>query len=80
MNRGARTTATSARRAHGVPARVACLEESVAANLLLAAAGRRGCWTHGAATDPLRFHAWLADGEGRPVEEPPDTELYTPIN
>ncbi|WP_425503487.1 lasso peptide biosynthesis B2 protein [Jiangella mangrovi] len=66
--------------ARGVPARIACLEESAAANLLLALSGRRGRWTQGVAVDPLRFHAWLADHEGNPIEEPADTAHYTPIN
>jgi hypothetical protein len=62
-----------------VPARVACLEESVAAIVLLAAAGRRATWCHGIATDPVRLHAWLADRDGRAVEEPADTDQYTLI-
>lgn len=61
------------------PARVACLEESVAAALLLAARGRRACWRHGVTTDPIRLHAWLAGPDGRPVEEPPATGRYVPI-
>lgn len=63
-----------------VPARVACLEESVAAALLLALAGRRGVWRHGIAADPFRLHAWIAGPEGRPIDEPADTDLYTPVN
>lgn len=60
------------------PMRWACMEESTAAALLLAFAGRRAEWRHGVATDPVRLHAWIADPEGAPVEEPADTALYTP--
>ncbi|MFE7315678.1 lasso peptide biosynthesis B2 protein [Streptomyces sp. NPDC057555] len=62
-----------------VPARWACLEQSAAAALLLASTGRRAEWRHGFAADPVRLHAWIADQEGRPVEEPDETSLYTPI-
>ncbi|BAJ29910.1 MULTISPECIES: lasso peptide biosynthesis B2 protein [Kitasatospora] len=66
--------------ARNVPARVACLEESVAVALLLALGGRGGAWRHGIAADPIRLHAWVCDGDGRPVEEPAPTDRYTPIN
>lgn len=59
-----------------MPARWACLEQSTAAAVLLAASGRRAEWRHGVAGDPVRMHAWIADPDGRPVEEPPDTALY----
>ncbi|MFD8545001.1 lasso peptide biosynthesis B2 protein [Streptomyces sp. NPDC059649] len=62
-----------------VPARWSCLEQSAAAALLLAATGRRAEWRHGVAADPVRLHAWIADQEGRPVEEPAETFLFTPI-
>ncbi len=46
------------------PARIACLEESVAAMFSLTLAGCRACWCHGVAADPLRLHAWVeADGK-----------------
>ncbi|MFE3995924.1 lasso peptide biosynthesis B2 protein [Streptomyces goshikiensis] len=45
--------------ARAVPARIACLEESTAASLLLAAGGRGNVWRHGVATDPIRLHAWI---------------------
>ncbi|WP_431776560.1 lasso peptide biosynthesis B2 protein [Streptomyces cucumeris] len=61
-----------------MPMRWACLEDSTAAALLLAAVRRRAEWRHGIATDPVRLHAWIADPEGNPVEEPADTSLYTP--
>ncbi len=62
------------------PARVACLEESTAAALLLAAGGRGGAWRHGVATDPIRMHAWICDVHGQPIEEPAQTGDYSPIN
>ncbi|MER7045222.1 lasso peptide biosynthesis B2 protein [Streptomyces jumonjinensis] len=63
-----------------LPARVACLEESTAASLLLACRGRGGAWRHGIATDPIRLHAWICDIHARPVEEPDQTDDYTPLN
>ncbi|MFI5616818.1 lasso peptide biosynthesis B2 protein [Streptomyces sp. NPDC051567] len=63
----------------GVPddaRRWACLEQSVAAALLLAVTGVRGEWRHGVAGDPVRLHAWIVDRNGCPVDEPPDTALY----
>jgi hypothetical protein len=38
-----------------VPARIACLEESVAAMVALALAGRQADWRHGIASDPVRM-------------------------
>ncbi|MFD9380894.1 lasso peptide biosynthesis B2 protein [Streptomyces sp. NPDC059999] len=77
----ARTAVRSVRwAARAVPARVACLEESIAASLLLAAGGRGKAWRHGVAADPIRLHAWIADERGRPVEEPGHTDDYTPLN
>lgn len=63
-----------------LPARIACLEESVAAKLLLAVAGKRATWCHGIATDPVRLHAWIAGRDGDPIDEPPSTHRYTMIN
>lgn len=77
----ARTAVSSVRwAARAIPARVACLEESTAASLLLAAGGRGKAWRHGVAADPIRLHAWISDEHGRPVEEPGHTDDYTPIN
>ncbi|TVL91951.1 lasso peptide biosynthesis B2 protein [Streptomyces sp. SAJ15] len=64
--------------ARTMPVRWACLEDSTAAAVLLTMARRRAEWRHGIATDPVRLHAWIADPEGEPVEEPADTALYTP--
>lgn len=61
-----------------VPGRVACLEESVASVLLLAASRLRVDWCHGVAADPIRLHAWVETDEG-PVAEPPSTARYTSI-
>jgi Transglutaminase-like superfamily len=61
-----------------IPARVACLEESIAAMLALALMGKRVNWCHGIATDPIRFHAWIEVG-GQPVDEPSSTSLCTPV-
>lgn len=63
-----------------LPGRWACLEQSVATAFLITLTGRRAEWRHGLATDPVRLHAWLADGEGRPVGEGPDIGAYTPIH
>ncbi|MFD7547674.1 lasso peptide biosynthesis B2 protein [Streptomyces sp. NPDC059816] len=63
-----------------LPARVACLEESTAVSLLLACCGWGGVWRHGIATDPIRFHAWICDVHACPVEEPDQTDDYTPLN
>jgi hypothetical protein len=63
-----------------IPARIACLEESMAAKLLLAAIGKRATWCHGIATDPVRLHAWIAGSDGDPIDEPPSTHRYTMIN
>ena len=61
-----------------VPARMACLEESVAAMVALSVAGRRADWRHGVASDPVRMHAWIEVG-GQPVGEPAATWAYTPV-
>lgn len=60
-----------------IPARWACLEQSTAASVLLAMTGHRAEWRHGIATDPVRLHAWIADHDGHPVEEPTDIVHYT---
>jgi hypothetical protein len=60
------------------PARVACLEESIGATLLLGIRGRWVTWCHGVAADPIHLHAWIEAG-GHPVAEPDSTEHYTPL-
>ncbi|MFE9244413.1 lasso peptide biosynthesis B2 protein [Nocardiopsis sp. NPDC006938] len=61
------------------PGRVACLEESAAASLALAACGRTVTWRHGVAADPIRLHAWVETDGQSPVAEPPSTARYTPL-
>lgn len=64
--------------AYVLPCRIACLEESVAVMLVLAATGQSAVWCHGVATDPIRLHAWLTV-DGVPVAEPASTARYTPL-
>lgn len=66
------------RMAYVLPWRIACLEESVAAMLVLAVIGQSAVWCHGVATDPVRLHAWLTVN-GVPVAEPASTARYTPL-
>ncbi|MPZ12703.1 MAG: lasso peptide biosynthesis B2 protein, partial [Kiloniellaceae bacterium] len=61
-----------------LPFRVACLEETAAAMLVLALTGRRAGWCHGIAADPIQLHAWIAL-DGRPVAEPASITRYTPL-
>ncbi|MDT3395843.1 lasso peptide biosynthesis B2 protein [Streptomyces sp. B1866] len=61
-----------------VPGRVACLEESAAAVVTLAASRERVTWCHGVAGDPIRLHAWVQVG-GQPVAEPESITRYTPL-
>ncbi len=62
-----------------LPGRLACLEESVAVVLMLAASRRRVAWCHGVAADPVRLHAWVETSHGEPVAEPPSTLRYTTL-
>ncbi|MGH3925132.1 MAG: lasso peptide biosynthesis B2 protein [Pseudonocardiaceae bacterium] len=61
-----------------LPCRVACLEETAAAMLVLALRGRRAGWCHGIAADPIRLHAWITL-DGHPVAEPASTTRYVPL-
>jgi hypothetical protein len=61
-----------------LPFRVACLEETAAAMLVLALTGRRAGWCHGVAADPIRLHAWITL-DGQPVAEPASTARYIPL-
>jgi Transglutaminase-like superfamily len=61
------------------PGRTACLEESVAAVLLLAARRRSVRWCHGIASDPVRLHAWVQTMDGVDIAEPSSTRAYTPV-
>lgn len=60
------------------PARVACLEESIAGTLALALEGRQVTWCHGIATGPIALHAWIEVG-GFPVAQPPSIERFTAL-
>ncbi|WP_091614445.1 lasso peptide biosynthesis B2 protein [Amycolatopsis saalfeldensis] len=59
--------------------RVACLEESAAATLLLALSHRRVIWCHGAAADPIRLHAWVETVGHDPVAEPVSTGRFATL-
>ncbi|MGW2177917.1 lasso peptide biosynthesis B2 protein [Streptomyces sp. NPDC001732] len=61
------------------PGRTACLEESAAAVLLLAARRLAVTWCHGVAADPVRLHAWVQTWDGTAVAEPESTRAYTPV-
>jgi transglutaminase superfamily protein/coenzyme PQQ synthesis protein D (PqqD) len=72
----AATVATVDWAARRYPGRAACLEQSLTAVLLAAAARRRLDWCLGAAPDPYRFHAWV-EAHGRPV--PTQGDPATPL-
>lgn len=61
------------------PGRTACLEESAAVVVLLAARRLHVTWCHGIAADPVRLHAWVQTVDERPVAEPPSTRAYAPV-
>lgn len=61
------------------PGRTACLEESVAAVVLLASWRLGVRWCHGVASDPIRLHAWVQTMNGDNVAEPSSTGAYTPV-
>ncbi|SFX38718.1 lasso peptide biosynthesis B2 protein [Streptomyces atratus] len=61
------------------PGRTACLEESAAAVLLLAARRLAVTWCHGVAADPVRLHAWVQTWDGTTAAEPDSTRAYTPV-
>ncbi len=61
-----------------LPFRVACLEETAAAMLVLTLVGRRAGWCHGIAADPIRLHAWITL-DGYPVAESASTSRYVPL-
>ncbi|MGH3797622.1 MAG: lasso peptide biosynthesis B2 protein [Pseudonocardiaceae bacterium] len=64
--------------AYALPFRIACLEETIAAMLILTTTGRSAVWCQGVATDPIRLHAWLTV-DGVPVAEPTSTARYTAL-
>ncbi|MBV9013943.1 MAG: lasso peptide biosynthesis B2 protein [Pseudonocardiales bacterium] len=62
-----------------IPVRVACLERSLTAVVLLAARRRGVTWQLGVRTPPLATHAWLVDATGKPIDEPLTTAAYRPL-
>lgn len=62
-----------------LPFRVACLERSLAALLLLAARRRGVIWRMGVRTPPITTHAWLADANGEPIGESFPVSDYRPL-
>lgn len=65
--------------AEWIPVRMACLERSLTAVILLAGRRRGVTWQMGVRTPPLAAHAWLADANGEPIGEPPTTAAYRPL-
>lgn len=61
------------------PVRLACLERSLSAAILLAARGRGVTWRMGVRTPPFAAHAWIADDSGQPIGEPSSTATYQPL-
>ncbi|WP_433274420.1 lasso peptide biosynthesis B2 protein [Actinosynnema sp. CS-041913] len=59
-----------------VPFRIACLERSLGAVLLLGCRRRSVTWCHGFRTPPFEAHAWLTGRAGEPLGEPPTTTTY----
>jgi hypothetical protein len=59
-----------------LPVRVACLERSLAAVVLLAARRRGVTWCMGVRTPPLASHAWVAGHDGEPIGESSTTVDY----
>lgn len=62
-----------------VPLRIACLERSLTAVVLLAARRRGVTWHMGIRTPPLAAHAWLVDSAGEQIGEPATTVAYQPL-
>lgn len=62
-----------------LPFRVACLERSLAAVLLLAVRRRGVTWQVGFRTPPFAMHAWLTDATGAIIGEHSSTSAYQPL-
>ncbi len=64
--------------ARWLPFRVACLERSLSALLLLAIQRKATTWCHGVRTRPLplELHAWLTDESGMMIGEPNTAATY----
>ncbi|MBI3687089.1 MAG: lasso peptide biosynthesis B2 protein [Actinobacteria bacterium] len=65
--------------ARWVPVRLACMERSLTAVVLLAARRQGVTWRMGVRTPPLAAHAWLADAFNNPIGEPPSAATYQPL-
>jgi len=65
--------------ARWVPVRLACMERSLAAVVLLAARRQGVTWRMGVRTPPLAAHAWLTDASNNPIGEPPSAATYQPL-
>ncbi|MCK2245229.1 MULTISPECIES: lasso peptide biosynthesis B2 protein [unclassified Crossiella] len=65
--------------ARWIPGRVACLERSLAAFVILAVCRRGVSWCIGVRTPPITAHAWLADDAGTPLGEPDSTTGCRPL-
>jgi hypothetical protein len=59
-----------------LPVRVACLERSLTAVVLLALRRRRITWCLGVRRPPLTWHGWIADTDHTPIGEPPIHVTY----
>jgi len=57
-----------------VPARVACMEISLASVLLCTLYGRALDWCFGCSADPIAFHSWV-EVNGEPVRAPGDEPI-----
>ncbi|WP_422647565.1 lasso peptide biosynthesis B2 protein [Actinoalloteichus caeruleus] len=64
--------------ARWLPCRMACLERSITAFVLLAVRRRGVTWHIGARSSPLALHAWLADADG-PIGEPASAGSHQPL-
>jgi hypothetical protein len=62
-----------------LPVRIACLERSLTAVVLLATHRSGVTWRMGVRTPPVAAHAWLVDPAGELVGEPPTTAAYQPL-
>ncbi|WP_419503874.1 lasso peptide biosynthesis B2 protein [Lentzea aerocolonigenes] len=59
-----------------IPFRVACLERSLVALLLLSLRRRGVIWRMGVRTPPFASHAWICDLDGQPIGEADSTADY----
>jgi hypothetical protein len=62
-----------------VPFRMACLERSLTAVILLATRRLGVTWVVGVRTPPVAAHAWLVNLDNHPIGEPVTTLTYSPL-